>query len=200
MSNTVTNILTINGTEEQVAEVRNFIKGSNGESISLQSIIPMPKKLRGKKMIEIKGLSISPDEEPITIPDWMDWRLKNWGPKWDAEPVQDEDDDAPNRIIFYTADVSPLHAMTFLSKRFPALTFHVIFSDEYEDSYCGEYTLTGGEAANVVWYDAWVPEHNNLPIDQVMEYYFLTHEFDRAMWKKDDDGSWYRIKDEQDEE
>ena len=52
MSNTVTNILTINGTEEQVAEVRNFIKGSRGKSISLQSIYPMPKKLKGKREVE----------------------------------------------------------------------------------------------------------------------------------------------------
>ena len=30
MSNVVTNILTINGTDKQVAKVREFIKGSNG--------------------------------------------------------------------------------------------------------------------------------------------------------------------------
>ena len=29
-----------------------------------------------------------------------------------------------------------------------------------------------------------------------MEYYFLTHEYDRENWKKDEDGTWVNINDE----
>ena len=201
MSNTVTNILTINGTEEQVAEVRNFIKGSRGKSISLQSIYPMPKKLKGKREVEVKGVQLLPAVESFSIPDWMVWRMKWWGTKGDAEPIMDDEVNATNRIIFNTPSTTPLMAMAILSAMFPEVTLQVIFCDQNEDSYCGEYTLSGGKAVNMVWYDVWAPTHDDIPIDQVMEYYFLTHEYDRAMWKKDDDGCWYRINGEgQDEE
>ena len=198
MSNTVSNILTINGTEEQVAEVRNYIKGSNGESISLQSIVPMPKELKGKRMVEIKDLPEG--MKPISIPDWMYWRMQYWGCKWDAEPIRDDAVDAPNRILFNTPSTTPLEAMAILSAKFPEVTLQVIFCDQHEDFYCGEYTLSGGDAVDMVWYDVWAPEHDDIPIDQVMEYYFLTHEYDRGMWKKDEDGHWCRIDDDQDKE
>ena len=88
MSNTISNILTIIGTEEQVAQVRNYIKGSNGESISFQSIVPMPKELKGERMVEIKD--VPEGMKPISVPDWLYWRMQYWGCKWDAEPIRDD--------------------------------------------------------------------------------------------------------------
>lgn len=180
MSNTISNILTINGTEEQVAKVREFIKGSNGESISFQSFLPIPEELND-------GL------------DRMMWKYMHWGTKWDADPVCDETVDAPNRIIFNTQECSPLLAMKALSFQFPDVTLNFIFSDEYPGLLAGEYTFTGGEATNKVLYDEWGYSIGNLSEDQVMEYYFLTHEYDRGNWKKDEDGEWINIYDEDNE-
>ena len=70
MSNTVTNILTINGTDKQVAKVREFIKGSNGEPISFQSIFPMPEDLKGehKETIMLGGtLSFCPRLDALAV-------------------------------------------------------------------------------------------------------------------------------------
>ena len=199
MSNTVSNILTINGTEDQVANVRDYIKGSNGESISFQSIVPMPKKLKGKRMVEVKDVPYPEGMKPISIPDWMYWRLRYWGSKWDAEPIRDEAVDAPNRILFNTPSDTPLPAMTILSMLFPEVTFSVIFCDEYKNLYCGEYTITDGEVTNKVWYDA-INHIGDIPVDQQMEYYFRTHEYEREMWKKDEKGQWVNINDEDDGE
>ena len=194
MSNSVTNILTINGTEEQVAKVRDYIKGSNGEPISFQSIFPMPKSLKGKRMVKVKGVNPpSGLEKPLTIPDWMDWRFKWWGTHEDADPIQDDVVDAPNRIIFNTPSTTPLNAMIILSVLFPEVTFNVIFCDQNENFFCGEYTLFGGEAENMVWYDALATEHIDISTDQKMEYYFRTHEYARDEWKKDEDGKWVHI-------
>ena len=195
MSNTVTNILTINGTEDQVAKVRDYIKGSNGESISFQSIVPMPEDLSGEHKVEIKDLPYPEGMKPISVPDW---RLQYWGCKWDAEPIRDEAVDAPNRILFNTLGDTPLPAMTILSMLFPEVTFSVIFCDEYEQLYCGEYTISDGDVTNKVWYDA-INHIGDIPVDQQMEYFFRTHEYEREMWKKDENGQWVNIYDEEDD-
>ena len=187
MANSISNLLTMKGTDAQVAKVRNFIKGSNGESISFESFIPMPKNLKGNRVVEVN---------PISIPDWMVWRIKNWGTKGDAEPVTDEVVDAPNRIIFNTPSTTPVEAVATLSSMFPEVTFNVIFSDENEDTYCGEYTFTNGKMTNKVWYDVYDSNSDDISIDQVMEYYFRTHEYARGDWRKTEDGEWVNINDE----
>ena len=183
MCNYVTNILTINGTEAQVAKVRDFIKGSNGESISFQSFFPMPENLTGKRNVnyEFGGRT-------IPIPDWMDWRFKHWGTKWDAMPVEDDTINAANRIIFNTVSTTPDMAIAMLSVVFPEVSFNIIFSDENAGEYSGEYTFTGG--GDVVEWN-WLTDDS----DEAMEYYFLTHEYDRENWKKDEDGTWVNIND-----
>lgn len=201
MSNTVRNLLTINGTEEQVAKVRNLIKGAKGEPISFQSFWPMPKKLKGKKMIEMKEWPLSPEGKPYTLPDWEYWRLHNWGTIWDADqPIPGDPFEAPNCILFTTQADTPLMAMRSLSLLFPEITFNVIFSDNYVELYCGEYTITGGEVTNKVWFDA-ISKVGDISVDQQMEYYFRTHEHEREFFKKNDDGEWVDIEVEnQDEE
>ena len=192
MSNTISNILTIIGTEEQVAQVRSYIKGSNGESISFQSIVPMPEDLSGEHKVEIKDLPYPEGMKPISVPDWLYCRLQYWGCKLDAEPIRDEAVDAPNRILFNTPGDTPLPAMTILSMLFPEVTFSVIFCDEYEQLYCSEYTISDGDVTNKVWYDA-INHIGDIPVDQQMEYYFRTHEHEREYWKKNKDGEWFDI-------
>ena len=196
MANTVRNLLTINGTEEQVTRVRDIIKGANGEPISCQSFWPMPKKLKGKKMVEVKEWPVSPNRKSYTLPDWVYWRLKNWGTIWDAEqPIPGDPFEAPNRILFNTGADTPVTAMKLLSLLFPEITFNVIFSDSYVKLYCGEYTITGGEVTDLVWFDA-INKVGDISVDQQMEYYFRTHEHERKYWKKNEDGEWVDIDDE----
>ncbi len=196
MSNTVTNILTINGTDKQVAKVREFIKGSNNESISFQSIFPMPENLKGEHKVTLRNLPYPPGMKSITVPDWMSWRLKYWGTVKDAETIHDDLVDAPNRILFNTASDTPLQAIAILSLFFPKVTFNVIFSDEQTELYCGEYTITGGEVSNRIWFDA-IAKTGNLSVDKQMEYYFRTHEYARNEWKKNEDGEWINIAEEE---
>lgn len=198
MANIVSNILTINGAEDQVAKVRDYIKGSNGESISFQSIFPMPERLKGKHMVKVRGENL-PWAKNLTIPDWMAWRLKWWGSQGDAESIHDDAVDAPNRIIFNTPNTTPDKVIMILSAIFPAVSFHVIFSDQEVGSYCGEYTFSGGEVTNMVWYDRWESNPSDISVDQQMEYYFRTHEYAREEWKKGEDGKWRRIHDEEEE-
>ena len=129
----------------------------------------------------------------------MDWRFNHWGCQWDAEPIRDDDVDAPNRILFNTPNTTPYQAMVSLSLLFPEVTFNIIFSDASPEEYCGEYTITGGEVTSKVWYDA-LGHIGDMPVDQQMEYYFRTHEYARDEWKKTEDGEWRWIYDDEDED
>lgn len=188
MSTLVSNIMTINGSDEQVKKVREFIKGSKGESISFQSFIPMPKKLKGERNVKVKVGS-----RTILVPDWMDWRVKNWGTQRDAMPIEDDAVNAPNRIIFNTASTTPDMAIARLSILFPEVSFNVIFSEESAGTYSGEYTFGNG-GIEIEW--SCLTDDS----DEAMEYYFLTHEYDRENWKKNEDGKWINIEDENEDE
>ena len=195
MCNFITNVLTINGTEEEVAKVRNFIKGPYGDPILFQSFIPMPSCWNVGRRIEIIS-----DGKPITVPDWEYWRMQNWGTWWEADPIFDDDDnDNPNRIVFSTVTDTPRAAITTLSKKFPEITFNVIFSDDIVQLYCGEYTIIGGMVTNKICYDA-VYKVGDISVDCQMEYYFLTHEYDRNNWEKNEEGEWCRIHEIEDDE
>ena len=198
MSNIISNILTINGTEDQVAKVRDYIKGPNGESISLQSIVPQPKNLKGRRMVEVAGL-IHLNGEPLTIPDWLDWRFNHWGCERDAESIRDDAVDAPNRILFNTSSTTSFEAMIILSLLFPEVTLNVIYSDACPELYCGEYTIKNGKVTNYILYDAIGHHGEDIPVDQQMEYYSRTHEYAREEWKKTADGEWINIYDEEDD-
>lgn len=174
MSNIVTNILEINGTEEQVTKVREFIKGSNGESISLNSIIPMPSGMDNGHKSKYNGIS---------LPDDFIWKCENWGTKCDVTAIFE---DTTNRIMFDTVDATPIAAMVYLSCNFPEIPFHVIFSDEYVGLYSGEYYLLCGKVTKDCLYEEDFS-------DEAMEYYFLTHEYDRENWKKCEDGEWINL-------
>ena len=190
MANIITNILTINGTTEDVAKVREFIKGANGEPISFQSFLPMPDDLNGEKEDELTM--------DISFPDWYVWRVTHWSTKWDAMPISDEDVDAPNRIIFNTADATPIRALKALSLHFPEVTFHVIFSDEFAGQFAGEYIVTDGEVTKKFWFDVDLSKDD--VFEEAMEYYFRTHEYDRENWKKDEDGEWVSVNDDDNDE
>lgn len=191
MANIITNILTINGSDEQVAKVREFIKGANGDPISFQSIIPMPEDLYEAPPVEV-------EQWPFPIPAWEFWRMKNWSAKCEPEPVEDELVNSFNRIIFDTRDATPIAAIRHLSQAFPSVIFEIVFACEFAGDFCGEYIFKGGTMIKKVLHDAWPDDP--VPVDEQMEYYFRTHEYDRKNWRKDEDGEWVYIYEDEDEE
>lgn len=187
MANAVTNILTIHGNEDQIAKVRETIKGKNGEPISFESFIPMPEEYNSNEMVEV---TVKGYPKPLSLPLWYLWRCAYWGSKWDAQFI---DEEVPDGLMFNTPDETPYAAMKTLSKMFPKVTFHVTFSDQCSGFCCGEYTLRNRKAKNTVF----------LPLDysdKSMEYYFLTHEYERDEWKKNEAGKWGKIEEEEKEE
>ena len=77
---------------------------------------------------------------------WYDWRLANWGCKWEPWDVKIEhSSDKKLRIEFTTADSTPTHGLMTLSKLFPTVQFDVQYADEDIGYNCGRAIYRNGE-------------------------------------------------------
>ena len=182
----------MHGNEEQISKVRETIKGKNGEPISFESFLPTPKENNLGKKVRGKG---GGSHKRLSLHNALFWRRENWGTCSEAEFV---DEEVPNGLMFYTISDTPYAAMWTLSTMFPEITFHIIFSSEYAGEYSGEYTFKAGDFLDERFYDCFMEENSTITEDEAMEYHFLTHEYARKEWKKDEDGEWVKTDYEED--
>ncbi len=175
MPNHITNRLTIVGTEKQIAEVRQAIKGE-GEDIFIDfnKIAPIPKELVGtvSPMRIISQEEYDKQEERIAK-DELTEAEKNWGisrgltqalaneykkkfghcdwygwqtSNWGTKwNAYDQHDVDENCIEFDTAWSNPYSLMVKLSTMFPEVTFEVQYADEDFGYNVGKYVLLNGE-------------------------------------------------------
>jgi len=149
MPNWCYNILTVGGSLSEVDELRMIMK----DGFSLEKISPTPKKL----MEESAPQKTKPSE--VALPDWYNWRLDNWGTKWDVlhstmdknKKVQfnsEADDSAVVQAEFQTAWSPPILALKTLSERLKRLIFKLHYADDMMN-FRGEATIKGGQVHDV---------------------------------------------------
>ena len=65
-------------------------------------------------------------------PTWYEWRIDNWGTKWDAYDIGEwyEDEEEKQELSFCTAWGAPLNIIRLLSSKFPGLTLKLKYADE----------------------------------------------------------------------
>jgi hypothetical protein len=123
--------LTITGEASELDRFAEAAKGidENGEecALLLQRLVPMPSELEGTS---------SPEDNP----NWYDWRIENWGTKWDCAANSDGGDVQTTRLSdnalsysFLSAWCGPDAAIPTVSAAFPSLRFHLRHSDECMD-------------------------------------------------------------------
>jgi hypothetical protein len=175
MPNHITNRLTIIGTEEQVKQVREAIKGEREDQfIDFNKIAPIPKELENTQspLRIISQKEYNEQERRIRENDLTD-NEKNWGLSrgltqkladeyrekfghadwygWQIENwgtkwnAYDQCSIDENVIEFQTAWSTPHSLLVNLSIMFPEVTFEVRFADEDFGYNVGEFTLFGGE-------------------------------------------------------
>lgn len=104
-------------------EVLEFIKGEEDTplDIDFNKIIPMPEELHDNG-------------------GWYDWRIYNWGTKWNSSPISCDD----YLIVFETAWSTPEPVIKKLSELFKDIEFFVRYADEDFGNNLGEYTYKNG--------------------------------------------------------
>lgn len=126
MPNHVMNIVSFS---ERLDEIRAFVKSE--ESIfDFNNIVPEP-----------EGLHDTSTEDG-SLPDWYDWRVSNWGTKWNCYEEQEEADG----FTFWTAWAMPYQVLLALSDKFPDVRIDVQWADEDMGNNCGICTLLAGNA------------------------------------------------------
>lgn len=137
MPNWCANNLIIEGDKLEIKRAMKMLKDENGE-LTFDKAVPMPLPLKNTTAPAEKGSATSKHNiEKYGAADWYEWRVKNWGVKWDASESDFYDDDA---VTFQTPWGPPLEFIKKFSLEFPSLEFKIQFADEF----CGAYPL--GEA------------------------------------------------------
>lgn len=73
-------------------------------------------------------------------PTWYEWRIQNWGTKWNASGAEVLD----GRLSFLTAWNAPKQILEKLSQMFPSITIHHVWADEDIGHNCGDRTYKNG--------------------------------------------------------
>ena len=113
MPNWCNNTITLTGPKEKITKIYEKAKEDNA---FLQQLYPMPTELEGTTA------DGSVNEELVAktgASDWYNWRVENWGTKWevDAEGLELSDDGTTITGWFDSAWAPPIHAYeTFLTE------------------------------------------------------------------------------------
>lgn len=164
MANWITNTLEIEG--ENADKVMQEL-ATDGE-LDFNTVVPMPKELEGvaspARIVSEKEYEKALKEKettedsffymPITqkmanrfqkefgATDWYEWRLANWGTKWEASESSIEEND--NFVYFNTAWSMPEAFYVALSKKYPNHKFHTTWYDEDFGYNLGKATFQNG--------------------------------------------------------
>ncbi len=104
--------------------------------------------------------------------DWYDWRISNWGTKWNAYETDIDCSDGSVELYFYTANHGVIPVIKKLVEMFPNLEFFYKYADEVISYNCGEgygvdgsvtfkFTEDGSDKAMALYIECWQEEWDN---------------------------------------
>jgi hypothetical protein len=138
MPNHVTNVVRFDGDPELVNHVLEAIRGDESEQfIDFNKIVPEPDDVKAS-------------HGDHGMPAWYNWRVQNWGTKWNAYHI---DEEGPDALRFDTAWSTPLPVLIKLSSDFPSIKIHLDYADEDLGNNCGSFEIEDGIATDVSDFD-----------------------------------------------
>jgi hypothetical protein len=115
--------------------------------------------------------------------DWYDWRITNWGTKWNAYDTEMDSCDGSAELYFNTANHGAVPLIKKLVEMFPDLEFSYSYADEVIANNCGEgYGVDGSISFKF-------PEDES---DEAMELYIECWRADWDDFKKNEYGWCYK--------
>jgi hypothetical protein len=124
----------------------------------------------GKKEFEENAKAI---KEKYGHEDWYNWRVSNWGTKWDASDSYVDERDGESLSINYTTAWGPNdNWVKYASEQFPKLKFYL----SYEEAGCGfcgilmceDGEVTSEDSGDLLWQD---DDGNEVYYDSEIEGY-----------------------------
>ena len=140
--------------EGELNELKDFksktIKESDngGLKFTMEELLPTP-----KDMLEDTGV----------MPAWYNWRVANWGTKWDVDTHNIEENGGESLHVSYNTAWSPNEPFVkYASEKYPNLKFKLTF-EEGGMGFCGILMCENGEVIEEQTDDLqWVDEDNNI--------------------------------------
>lgn len=179
MPNWCENTLKVTGNPEQLKDFVSkviTIHEDGREELTMNNLYPTPPELLevgapasytgDPKDEEAKAEFKKQLEELVTKyghTDWYNWRVHNWGTKWDiGECFITENSDEEVVISFDSAWSPPLTFFRYASEQYPELDFSILFSEPGQE-YCGLYKVgRGGQDESVAEGEyEYINEENN---------------------------------------
>lgn len=127
MPNHVVNNVKVRGDKEVIAELFNFVMVEEAQY----------ENNRGIGTIDFNKIV----PETCGENEWYNWRIKNWGTKWNAYEQKKKE----KEFNFWTAWSMPHEIYLALSLQYPNLTFEVTFADENIGYNCGKVVYQNGK-------------------------------------------------------
>ena len=137
MPNWCNNTLSLTGPKEKITAIYNKAKKDDA---LLQQLKPMPEALEGTTSPAPKEGKVQPLVDGFD--NWYDWRVQNWGSKWDvdADNLELSDDGTTISGWFDSAWAPPIHAYEY-------------FLTDNEDCSIKSYYYEGGMDFAGLWED-----------------------------------------------
>jgi len=146
MPNHVANHITFDGNKEEVTQLLNKIKGTNG-LLDFNKIISRDKFLEDNYNAPRKDNQnfdeiVKKLKDVYNTTSGYNWTSTNWGTKWNAYHIEAE---GTNSMSFDTAWSHPLPIIEKISEMFPEITIKVLYADEDLGNNAGKYEMLNGD-------------------------------------------------------
>lgn len=128
--------------EKSLVKIIDENSGQESITFSMNATYPMPKELeetqspvskQNKKLIEKYGTD-----------NWYDWRINNWGTKWDTSSVSYDVFDTEFYVDFDTAWSPPVLWLEKVIQDYPELIFDMDWLEE-SNAFCGRMICKDGQ-------------------------------------------------------
>lgn len=155
MPNWCSNYLVVEGDLNELKDFKSKTIKENEEGIlkfTMEELLPTP-----KEMLEDTGV----------MPAWYNWRVANWGTKWDTDTFDVNEHDGDCLSVGYSTAWSPNEAFVkYASEKYPNLKFRLTF-EEPGMAFCGVLMCENGEVVQEETTDLeWIDEET----DRLVKY------------------------------
>lgn len=142
MPNYCHNTLIFNSDKDTILQLKSDII-NNDNMLSFEKLLPTPVELITKNIKSNDELLIL--QQKYGYDNWYNWRIANWGTKWDAiDSVINFEDQNNINISFETAWCPPMNWLFYTIEKYNKLNVTIKFIDEM-GGLIGLYKIENGE-------------------------------------------------------